>query len=101
MLLRRLYEDTLAQASYIIACDETRNAIVVDPTRDLEPYLALAKSEKLKITHVTETHIHADYVSGARMLAAATGAQLLLSGEGGKDWQYAFAAEGKLLKDGN
>lgn len=103
MLLRRLYEDTLAQASYVIACDETRQAIVVDPNRDLEPYLALAKAEKLKITHVTETHIHADYVSGARMLAAATGAQLLLSGEGGKDWQYGFAAESKakLLKDGD
>jgi hydroxyacylglutathione hydrolase len=103
MLLRRLYEDMLSQASYLIACDETRQAIVVDPNRDIQKYVALAKSEKLKITHVTETHIHADYVSGARDLATATGAHLLLSGDGGADWQYAFAAESgaKLLHDGD
>src|SRR5205809_3370355 len=97
MLLRRLYEDMLAQASYIIACDETRNAIVVDPNRDVDKYLAVAKADKLKITHDTETHIHADYVSGARALAEATGAQLLLSGEGGPDWQYKYAAVADAL----
>src|SRR6185503_13608160 len=95
MLLRRLYEDMLSQASYIIACDETRHAIVVDPNRDVDKYLAVAKADKLKITHVTETHIHADYVSGARALAEATGAQLLLSGEGGEDWQYRYAGDAK------
>ena len=103
MLLRRLYEEMLSQASYVIACDETRHAIVIDPNRDIEPYLALAKAEKLKITHVTETHIHADYVSGARALAEATGARLMLSGEGGPDWQYRFADEvpAQYLHDGD
>jgi hydroxyacylglutathione hydrolase len=103
MLLRRLYEDTLSQASYLIACDDTRQAIVIDPNRDIEKYLAVATAEKLRITHVTETHIHADYVSGARELAEATGAQLLLSGEGGKDWQYRFAGEAKarIIRDGD
>jgi hydroxyacylglutathione hydrolase len=102
MLLRRLYDDTLSQASYIVACDETRHAIVIDPNRDIEPYLAVAKADKLKITHVTETHIHADYVSGARALAEATGAQLLLSGEGGPDWlyRYADASKARVLRDG-
>jgi hydroxyacylglutathione hydrolase len=92
----------LSQASYIIACDETRHAIVVDPNRDIETYLAVAKAEKLKITHVTETHIHADYVSGARALAEATGAELLLSGEGGPDWLYRYADEAKarVIKNG-
>ncbi|HEY6223601.1 MAG TPA: rhodanese-like domain-containing protein [Gemmatimonadales bacterium] len=101
MLLRRLYEDMLAQASYIIACDETRHAIVVDPNRDVDKYLAVAKADKLKITHVTETHIHADFVSGARALAEATGAKLLLSGEGGEDWQYKYAADAdaRILHD--
>jgi hydroxyacylglutathione hydrolase len=102
MLLRRLYEDMLSQASYIIACDETRHAIVVDPNRDVDKYLAVAKADKLKITHVTETHIHADYVSGARALAEETDAELLLSGEGGPDWQYSYAPEARarILRDG-
>ena len=66
-------------------------------------YLDGAKSEGLRITHVTETHIHADFVSGARALAARTGATLLLSAEGGADWQYAFAAAdgATLLHDGD
>ena len=103
MLLRRLYEDMLSQASYIIACDETRQAIVVDPNRDVEKYLAVARADKLKITHVTETHIHADFVSGARALADAAGAKLLLSGEGGMDWQYKYAADAnaQIICDGD
>jgi hydroxyacylglutathione hydrolase len=103
MLLRRLYEDMLSQASYIIACDETRQAIVVDPNRDVDKYLAVAKADKLTITHVTETHIHADFVSGARALAESTGAKLMLSGEGGEEWQYKYAADAgaQLLHDGD
>jgi glyoxylase-like metal-dependent hydrolase (beta-lactamase superfamily II) len=75
MLLRRLYEDMLSQASYIIACDETRQAIVVDPNRDVDKYLAVAKADKLTITHVTETHIHAESAeSDLRYLAEKVGA---------------------------
>jgi hydroxyacylglutathione hydrolase len=88
----RIYDRKLAQASYLVGCQETGEAIVVDPNRDVASYLALAKTEKFRITHVTETHIHADFVSGARELAHRAKAQLLLSGEGGADWQYAFAA---------
>lgn len=91
MFFRQLYDQPLAQASYLIGCQATGEAIVVDPLRDIAPYVDLARSEGLRITHVTETHIHADFVSGARELAAATGAQLYLSGEGGADWQYRFA----------
>jgi hydroxyacylglutathione hydrolase len=103
MFLRRFYDDGLAQASYLIGCAATGEAIVVDANRDLRPYLDVAAAEKLRITHVTETHIHADYVSGSRELARATGAQLLLSGEGGPDWQYRFAREddAALLRDGD
>jgi len=91
MFFRQLYDQPLAQASYLIGCQATGEAIVVDPLRDIAPYVDLARSEGLRITHVTETHIHADFVSGARELAAATGAQLYVSGEGGADWQYRFA----------
>lgn len=103
MLLKRFYDDTLAQASFLLGCAATGQAIVVDPNRDVEPYLRAAEEEELRITHVTETHIHADFVSGARELAQRTGARLLLSGEGGEDWRYAFAGSdgAKLLHDGD
>lgn len=101
MFLRRFYDEGLAQASYLIGCAATGEAIVIDANRDLEPYLAVAAAEKLRITHVTETHIHADYVSGSRELAHATGATMYLSAEGGRDWQYGFAAEDRaeLVRD--
>jgi hydroxyacylglutathione hydrolase len=103
MLLTRIYEDGLAQAAYLAACDHTSLAMVVDPNRDVDRYLEEAARAHVRIVAVTETHIHADFVSGSRELARRAGAQLLLSGEGGSDWQYAFAAaEGaRLLRDGD
>jgi hydroxyacylglutathione hydrolase len=92
MLLKRFYDERLAQASYLLGCTQTGDAIVIDPNRDVAQYVAAADAERLRITHVTETHIHADFVSGSRELAARTGARLLLSDEGGVDWRYAFAA---------
>ena len=93
MLLRRFYEDKLAQASYMIGCQATGMALVVDPHRDSEVYLRAAAEEGLVITYVSETHIHADYLSGARQLARRSDATLLLSGEGGEEWQYGFIKE--------
>lgn len=103
MLLRRFYDTKLAQASYLVGCQRTGEALVVDPSRDAEQYVAAARSEGLRITHVTETHIHADYVSGSRELASRAGARLYLSAEGGPDWAYGFAAsdDAVLLKDGD
>ena len=103
MFFKRFYDDGLAQASYLIGCESTGEAVVVDPNRDTDQYLAAATADKLRITHVTETHIHADFVSGSRELADRTGAKLLLSAEGGRDWQYAFAAQSNavLLNDGD
>src|SRR6476659_3765655 len=103
MFFRRFYDDQLAQASYLLGCQATGEALVVDPNRHLEPYLRGAEAEGLRITHVTETHIHADFVSGSRELAARAGARLLLSAEGGPEWSYAFArdAGATLLRDGD
>ena len=102
MILKRFYDAKLAQASYLIGCGKTGEAIVIDPNRDTDQYIAMAATEGVRLTHVTETHIHADFVSGSRELAARTGAQLFLSAEGGDDWQYGYAAESKatLLRHG-
>ncbi len=103
MFLQRFYHEGLAQASYLIGCQATGEALVVDPNRDLDVYLGAAAAQSFRITNVTETHIHADFVSGSRELAGRVRARLLLSAEGGTDWQYAFArASGAtLLSDGD
>ena len=102
MIFKRFYDDNLAQASYLIACERTREAIVIDPNVDVGQYTRAAGAERLRITHVTETHIHADYLSGARDLADATGAALHLSAEGG-EFGYTAAALDKAnaLRDGS
>lgn len=86
---QRIYDTSLAQASYIIA-NEDKQAIVIDPKRDIDTYLNWAKDNDMQIIYVTETHIHADFLSGSRELAKATGAELALSALGGSDWQYEF-----------
>src|SRR5688500_569436 len=90
-------------ASYLIGCQRTGEAVVLDPNRDVEQFIAAAEAEGLRVTHVTETHIHADFVSGARGVAARTGAPLLLSEEGDAPLKYAYAADAnaRLLKDGD
>jgi hydroxyacylglutathione hydrolase len=102
MFFRRFYDDQLAQASYLLGCQATGEALVVDPNRHVEPYLQAAAVEGLRVTHVTETHIHADFVSGARELARRAGARLLLSDAGGDGWRYRYASEdgASLLTDG-
>jgi hydroxyacylglutathione hydrolase len=97
MILRYFYDENLAQASYLVGCAKTGEALVIDPARQIEPYLATAAKEGLRISHVTETHIHADFVSGSRELAAATGAALYLSDMGDADWKYAFASEANVI----
>lgn len=99
MFFQHIYDKTLAQGSYLIGCQAKKEAIVIDAKRDIDTYLEIAKANNLTITHITETHIHADFLSGSRELAAATGAQLYLSDEGGPDWQYEFPHTG--LKNGD
>jgi hydroxyacylglutathione hydrolase len=103
MLLRLIYDDKLAQASYLVGCPATGQAMVIDANRDADHYIRLARKEGVRITHVTETHIHADYLSGSRELAQQTGAKLLLSGHGGPDWSYRFPERDRLesVQDGS
>jgi hydroxyacylglutathione hydrolase len=103
MLVHRVYDPSLAQASYLLGCERTGQALVVDPNRDVSEYLETAAAYRLRVTHVTETHIHADFVSGSRELAQRARAALYLSGEGGPDWAYGYAssAGAVLLHDGD
>ena len=69
MFFKQFYLACLAHASYLIGSDG--EAVVVDPQRDVDQYVAEAEAQKLKIKYVIETHLHADFVSGHRELAAS------------------------------
>ncbi|MBN8544691.1 MAG: MBL fold metallo-hydrolase [Ignavibacteria bacterium] len=99
MFFKHIYEPGLAHASYIVGCQKTGEALVIDAKRDIEDYIKIAEQEKLRITHIAETHIHADFLAGSQELAEVTGAKHYLSDEGGADWQYSFPHVG--LKDGD
>lgn len=106
MLVRQITDDHLAQNAYLIGCQQTGEAVIIDPERDVERYIEAAAKENLKLVAATETHVHADFVSGTRELAARLpGLRVLLSAEGGPDWQYQWPAEDgrevMLLKDGD
>ncbi|HEU5117515.1 MAG TPA: MBL fold metallo-hydrolase, partial [Isosphaeraceae bacterium] len=91
----------LAIYSYMVGDEKTKQAAVIDPTRDVDEYLAIARREGLRITHVTETHVHADFVSGSNELKSRLGkdAEVACSGLGGPDWTPPYAD--RVLKDGD
>ncbi|MFC4713253.1 MBL fold metallo-hydrolase [Planococcus dechangensis] len=103
MLLRYFYDEKLAHASYVVGCQKTGEAVVVDPMRDVTAYAELAKKEKLNLVGALETHIHADFVSGSRELNDRFGTKLYISDEGDADWKYQNLDEisHQLLKDGD
>ena len=98
MVFETVFTEGVAHLSYLIGDKATGKAAVIDPRRDVEVYIELARKNKLLITHVLETHIHADFVSGTRELVDRTGtAKVVLSVEGGA--KYGFECE--KLKDGD
>lgn len=103
MLLKYFYDPALAHASYLVGCQKSGEAIIIDPGRHIEPYLEAAQREGIRIVGSAETHIHADFVSGSRELAERTGARLYLSDEGPADWKYGYADQydSHLLKNGS
>jgi hydroxyacylglutathione hydrolase len=98
LIFERVVTDGIAAISYLIGDDEEGTAAVIDPRPDVEIYLELARKTGVSITHVFETHIHADLVSGSRELADRTGtAKVYASSEGGAE--YGFDRE--AVKDGD
>ncbi|MBO6513522.1 MAG: MBL fold metallo-hydrolase, partial [Phycisphaerales bacterium] len=109
MFMRMVYDEKLAQAAYLIGCQQSGEAIIIDPQRDIDRYLKIAQDNDLRIIAVAETHIHADFVSGARELAEHNGAHVYVSDEGDQDWKYQWLDQHSgggcyahtLLKDGD
>jgi len=96
VIVKRFFEPLIAQNSYLIGCATAGQAIIIDANRDVRQYIQAALASNLLITDVTETHIHADFLSGSRELAHRTGARLCLSDEGDADWKYQFDHDRRL-----
>jgi hydroxyacylglutathione hydrolase len=99
-MFRRFFDEGLAQSSYLLACQRTRTAVVIDPRRDIDEYLEAASQSGLTITHAIETHVHADFVSGARELAAL-GAITVAGPGAGLRFDHLQAADRTTLRVGD
>ena len=99
MFFKQLYLGCLAQASYLIG--SKGEAAVVDPRRDVEDYLDEARREGLTIRHIIETHLHADFVSGHRELAARTGARIYIGAKAGARFDHVPVRDGDEISFGD
>ena len=88
MFFKQFYDNHLSQASYLVGCQRTGEAMIIDPVRDLTKYMEVADSEGFKITQAAETHIHADFASGIRDVQERLNANIYVSGEGDDQFSY-------------
>jgi glyoxylase-like metal-dependent hydrolase (beta-lactamase superfamily II)/rhodanese-related sulfurtransferase len=98
MYFKQFYLGCLAHASYLIGSEA--EAAVVDPQRDVDQYIAEAEAQNLKIKYVIETHLHADFVSGHRELAARTGAEIVFGAKAGAAFPHRPVRDGDEIKIG-
>lgn len=100
MFFHQRFIPGLAIYSYLVGDEKTKQCAVIDPTRDVEEYLLIARREGLRITHVLETHVHADFVSGSNELKGRLGdeVKIVCSGLGGAEWTPPYADV--VAKDG-
>ncbi|KAB2903639.1 MAG: MBL fold metallo-hydrolase [Anaerolineae bacterium] len=101
MYIQQFFIDGLGCASYLVGCEAFGLAAVVDPDRDVQKYLDAANERGLKITHILETHLHADHVSGNTELAARTGADIYVHENGNAEFPHIPLKGGEIIELGN
>ena len=101
MFLHQFFVKGLGHASYLVGDPARGRAAVVDPRRDIDAYLAMARDEGFRITDILETHVHNDYVSGAEELRRATGAAVRVSARAGLTRPHVPLADGDEVRIGS
>jgi len=86
--------------SYILGCPAARQMVVVDPKRDVQDYMDISRNEGMKITHIIETHIHADHVSGQQELKSRTGADICVLDSSPVEYEHIRLKEGQRIEFG-
>lgn len=101
MILDQFYLACLSQASYLVADEVSRRAVVVDPRRDVEEYLVAVGERGLRIELVVLTHVHADFVPGHTELADRTGATIAMSERAPVDFAFRGLRDGEVIPLGD
>ncbi|MGE4293610.1 MAG: rhodanese-like domain-containing protein [Desulfovibrio sp.] len=101
MYFKQITVPGLGCFSYAIGCPGAKAMAVVDPKRDIQDYLDISREEGMKITQIIDTHVHADHVSGAHELRAATGAEIMMYETSPVDFRFSKVREGQRLEIGN
>ncbi|MGQ9904156.1 MAG: MBL fold metallo-hydrolase [Anaerolineae bacterium] len=100
MYVQQFFVEGLASMSYLVGCESQGVAAVIDPDRDVYKYIEAAEGRGLRITHIVETHLHADYVSGNTDLAARTGARIYIHADAQASYPHEPLHEGDTLELG-
>src|SRR3989304_36514 len=100
MFVEQFVDEGLGNSAYLVGSHETQQAALIDPLRDVDRYLAAAERLSVKITHVLDTHLHADFISGARELAAQAGTRIGASAEAKLGFEHRALVEGDELEIG-
>ena len=100
MRVRQFVDPGLANNAHLLISERARVAILIDPLRDVDQYEAVARSERVRITHICETHIHNDFLSGGRELAAKSGARILASADAQLEFDHQPLRDGDTLAIG-
>jgi hydroxyacylglutathione hydrolase len=101
MILRQFLHSDPVGISYLFGCGGKAAGAVVDPVGDIQPYLQAADNAGMRIHYVIDTHVHADHLSAGRELAAAAGAEYVLSTEAGVSFPHKGVRDGDVLPLGN
>jgi len=101
MFSQQFFIEGLGCASYIVGCEAKGVAAIIDPDRDIQKYLDAAQNRKLTITHIIETHLHADHVSGNTDLAKRTGADIYVHEASGAEYAHKVIKHNDVIELGN
>ncbi len=99
MIFHQIHTPGIAAYSYIVGCPQTKQCVIVDPIRDPTTFLEIIEKDGLSLSGILETHVHADFISGAKELKQITGAPIYSSAMGGREWLAEYADQ--PVKDGD
>src|SRR3990172_2490822 len=101
MYFRQILHEEKACASYLVGCPTLGQCAVIDPQGDPQAYVEQVENNGMAVSHIAETHLHADHISCARELSALTGAPFYLGPGGEVNYEHTPLAEGQVLEIGN